>query len=457
MDANTNEESQITNSTQVAAMWEKIDQLRREAATGKSAAQSGRPEAAAQADDMVDELMKAGECHCTTHPQSSREEEENGPRIVSYSGGFDWFEWTMWVNWPESQFATVMHLFKAKKQECQDRRANDLWIEITGIGPMRIFRQGLNRGGARGQHFEFELSVDGITLGVAKRAATENMPNAFAQIRGRECLLLGAEQGLARIREVIDGLGGEIAYEKIGRADFCLDAAELPIDALQVAVELGSVITRAKGVFPNRDALDGIGTGFHAGKNPLRLNVYDKLAELLPKHDDLYLQAMKDRRWFGKLPKAATRIEFQVSRQWLLNHGVSSVRNLLEKQAAIIAYLVEEWFRITSEPVDRANQNHSRAETSPLWSSISEGFAWVFGRGQADLQPILRDKVAPLRCAKQARGCLRSYLLQCGIDIQSIRDFAVEGMRAILATFQTELEKQEFLANYQRMKTEFGQ
>lgn len=43
----------------------------------ESAAQSGRPEAAAQADSAELSLTDAGECLCNTPPQNSREEAES--------------------------------------------------------------------------------------------------------------------------------------------------------------------------------------------------------------------------------------------------------------------------------------------------------------------------------------------------------------------------------------------
>lgn len=216
------------------------------------------------------------------------------------------------------------------------------------------------------------------------------------------------------------------------------------------------MITRAKGVHPNRDALDGIGTGFTAGKRPLRLVVYDKLAEQLPKQDKLYFQALIDRRWRGKSPKAASRIEFQVSREWFVNNGISSVNTLFEKQGTVIANLVQDWFRLTTEPVDRTNQNQSRAKTSRLWLSIGEAFDWVFGHHRSDLQPIMRERVKPIRLAQQARGCLANYLRQTGKRPQSIREFSEMGVQAILATFLSDREAEEFLANFQRQLTEWA-
>jgi hypothetical protein len=345
------------------------------------------------------------------------------------------------------------------KERLQASSKPDEFIELWEVGPVRVHRTGFNRGGGKGQHFEFKLSCDGVTLGLSGDAnPTGTAPNLVVKQTGRECLLIGAEQHHERMREVIAALGGVIKWEKLSRADLTLDVVNLDVSRLQQLVERGQFVTRAKKVSSRQNLVTGEQTGFEVGAKPSRLIVYDKLKELLGKADYLYWRAMVERRWGGGFPSSATRVEFQVSREWLLKRGVDTPADLFELQGSLIKKLMFDWFRVTTAPVDRDNKNQSRAETHPLWLGLASAFEQVYGSATGELYPVLRDKIHPMRLIKQARGCLASALLQRGASLPSYSDFVAAAARLLLETADSAEEKLHeqriFMLNYQRRRTE---
>lgn len=378
--------------------------------TGRTAAES-------------ENAINGGGCLSNTHPQTSQVIIPGFP-LATIAGGYDWLEWAASVEWNPFAGPAMMMELEWEKNECQTEKKSDKWMMLTGLVPIRVFRTGMNRGGDRGQHFDFKISFRGIEIGLSKRekADTKN-PNLYVKQTGRNCLLLGARESYQNVRDFVAALGGEIVTEKISRADFCLDLAGVPIEALQEFVEQDKFVTRAKNVFPRSDAVAQTKMGYSAGKNPLHLTVYSKLLEQAGKRDKLYLQALIDRRWGGVMPETATRIEFQASRRWLLANGVDSPSDLFRLAGAVVEKLTHKWFRLTAEAVDRSANHQSRAATHPIWEGVQTAYAAVFGQPAGMLIPINRQGITAEHLLKQARGCIVSAMQQQGLRCFSYEHF----------------------------------
>jgi hypothetical protein len=379
------------------------------------------------------------------------------------SGGIDYFEWCGMIDFGKSPaFEALVLEFQYAKQHCQREKRPYVEVMVPGFGPVRISRLGVNRGGERGQHFEFRLSIAGVKIGLSPRTGTSllagrkrQQANFYAEMKGRGCLLVGAVQGYKRTMELVVALGGEPVELKMSRGDLCIDICNLEATTLQQLVAAGHFVTLARHVHPNVDYVSEIITGFTAGKSPMRLSVYDKIQERLGKVDRLYLQGLIDRRWYGAIPQAAVRVEYQMRRRWLLEQGIATPDDFLKRCGALSAKLTHDWFRITEKPVDRANKHQSRAETHPIWKGIQAAFAGMFGEPEADLVPIRRDKIMPTELAKQARGCLVNCLLQMGMPLESYEQFAEMSRRLLLALPPSENAKLEFMVEVERRKMEF--
>jgi hypothetical protein len=418
-----------------------------------------RPEGAVPQDDAASALR----CHSDTGGLSSQLKSLKGYPDYLVAGGIDWWEWSAYVNWANKSLAdTAFAAFELAKNSCQAERKSDVQIYLRDFGPIRVSRFGLNRGGKRGQHFEYRLYVDGMTIGISPRSILPDQINRkqtspnFCMIQtGRDCLLVGAKDGYEKGSALIDALFGEVSDRKLSRVDLCLDVCNLSVTEMVSLVRSQQFVSRASHVKVHDNLVSGMITGITAGKAPLLLNVYDKAMERLGKVDQLYLQALIDRRWHGSTPYPAARIEYQLRRPWLMENGVSSPEDFFRLSGSLCEKLTHDWFRLTTEPVDRKNKHQSRATTHPLWIGVQDAFADLFGQPQGELVPIDRDKVTPIQLARQGRGCLVNCLLQKGIEFKTYIDFVRKVADLLLSIFPSQSERDVFLKEVERRKMEF--
>jgi hypothetical protein len=428
---------------------EQIDLTAAAAATERSEASTGQAAAAAGGSGIAE-----GGCPSNTHPQTSQEAALPG---CSISGGFDWLAWSASVEWGQESFKQMMQEFQRAKIGCQELKQAFEWVELEGIDPVRVFRTGFNRGGDAGQHLEFKLSYHDVNIGLSReRVGTDRQPNFYAELTGRNCLLLGAAEGYQLMRKLVRTLGGIVQWERIARVDFCLDVGGLDTRSLQTVVEAKQFITTAKNVQPHGNVIGDKKTGFSVGKRPLRLVVYDKICQLATKNDALYLQAMIDRRYGGIRPEKATRVEFQTSRHWLRKQGVDSPDDVFRLAGAIVGKLSHQWFRLTDEPVDRKHNNQGRVATLPAWMGIGVGLAQVFGQPMGELIPIQRERVRPERLIRQGFGCLISAMLQIGRPCENLDDVLLHIFKLIEGIVPTAFDEEKLIKNYQRCLTEYA-
>jgi hypothetical protein len=183
--------------------------------------------------------------------------------------------------------------------------------------------------------------------------------------------------------------------------------------------------------------------------------VYDKYRERLGKGDDLYNRALIDRRWYGEIRTVATRIEYQMHRRWLLDQGIGTPEDFLNRRGALCDKLAREWFRMTAEPVDRRNKHQSRAPTHPIWLGVQSALLTIFGPPEGRLSPIRRDKVSPQKLMEQGRGCLANALLQMDMPFETYDEFAELCKRIVLAIPASKVQAAAYLEILARRKMEF--
>lgn len=396
-----------------------------------------------------------GRCPSNTYLQSSQVLRKVYPDFL-VGGGLDWFEWSASVNWRTNRFQSFIDILETTKKKCQDERIPEDWVELENVGPVRVARTGVNRGGGRGQQFEYRLSLDGITIGLANQLqGTKHRPNVFVQQKGRECLLLGALEAYNRVQDVIYKLGGIIVEEKLSRVDPCIDIAGLDVTKMRQAIEQRQFISRARKVMPQLNVANGKWTGFYAGSNPLYMVVYDKVEEQINKADALYLRALIDQRWGGVFPKYATRIEYQISRPWLVRNGIETPGRFAKLCGSLIGKLTKEWFRLTKESIESDQKHQSRAETSVIWTAIQEAFQEVYGKPTEPLLPIRRDQVDPCRLIAQGFGCLTSAVLQTGRAVMNFDDLVAEQINLIYRMLPLGMVRDDYMRKYHCRKSEF--
>lgn len=339
------------------------------------------------------------------------------PGVFS-SGGEDWFESSVYVEWDDVDFPALVAWLDLAKAEAQiSGGPKDLSIG-SKPWPLLVTRQGKTIGGDDGTYFDFVCDCFGMSLLISKQPRPKgSMANVRVRISGRECLLTGAWKGLALVREFISEYGGKIIEEKLSRVDLCLDLAGLPVDQLLSLADQQHFICRARKRSLILDDENYQGMSF--GSSPCRLIIYDKLKEQRDRPDPLRFRAMIDRRWGGNVPLCASRVEFQLGRDFLKAQGVNSPEDYERLRGSLIAYLTEEWFRLTDRPADRKNKNQQRAEIHPLWQAIQGEFRKWTGEPNGPLISLEREKVDVELLGKQAVGVVKRMVLEMGHPIAS--------------------------------------
>jgi hypothetical protein len=403
-------------------------------------------------------------CLCNTRGNSSLLRMEGYPDYLT-SGGIDWFEWWALVHWNDAErWHRAFKAFQDVKELSQKRRVGFIETQIPDFGPVRVRRVGFNRGGDRGQHFEYSLQIPGVSIGIGSRdispkssarELSKAQPNFVAKQSGRDCLLFGAQEGYAMTETLLSAIGGEAIVKRISRGDLCLDIVNLDSSVLLDLVRNGQFVTRASRVRREVDLVTDKETGFSAGKYPLYMTVYNKLHERIGKTDMLYHQALVDRRWGGVVPDTATRVEYQLGRRWLREQGIDSPDDFLRLRGKLCEKLTHEWFRITARKIERRRKHQSREKIHPIWTGIQNGFQAVFGPPEGDLVPLQRNKVRPIELIRQGRRCLANSLLQMGVEFSDYPEFVRLVARLLMGMFPGSEERNQFLEEVRRWRMEY--
>lgn len=427
------------------------------AAEHPAAADSGRAQAAASLPERLIEELNQGRCLSNTAPQSIQEVMPNYPEY-RFAGGLDWLEWSIAVQWPADVYQELFSELEEVRQECQDSKVPEKLHYLYGSLPVFVHRMGKTRGGARGRHYPFVITLGGIQCLIGNWQPSEGLPDNFVVcLTGRDCLLRGAWQCRELVHAAITKFGGEPVGEKVSRVDFCLDIDGLSTRLLQELVESRHYISRFKEVCPHSNLVDDSKTGFTAGKRPQRLIVYDKIEQVRRKYDREYVHALIQYRYGGNCPGQATRVEIQLGREVLRKFGIGQPADIPLHGPSALRRILTEGFRVVDRPIPPGTKNHSRAEIHPLWTSIIEAFEKCFGEPGPPPPPLDRSEMSPDQLIKQGFGCFRNAALQKRIPIARFSDFLTVCSKLIREVFDSDEKQEEFVEKYQFGLTEHTQ
>jgi hypothetical protein len=156
------------------------------------------------------------------------------------------------------------------------------------------------------------------------------------------------------------------------------------------------------------------------------------------------------RRW-GYVPEAATRVKLQLRRTSLKRFGVDSFEDWVERRAAILANLTDEWFRFTDGPVDP--KHPERSGVLPAWSEVQRAFAdWAGDAVDVELVPLPRTEANSEHLLKQFYGLGMSVLVRTGRKPDSTESFAQESNFLLLSV----AEGKDVEEDYRRKVLELG-
>lgn len=244
-------------------------------------------------------------------------------------------------------------------------------------------------------------------------------PNVKVEISGERCLVYpgGAEAAYISAVNWLESLGAKIHKERVSRADLCADFPGLEMGIFHDAYKADWWACRANRHHP--DISNGVSLYFGAGAVTLR--VYDKMAEMQAsalRGKPAKYEHMVQKRWGGKEPTGAVRVEYQLRREWLKLHGADTVDDLLRLSPDFVGYLTgaanERWFRFLCAPQD--NKHPERNHTLPEWEAVQTAFKEVF-RYPEKLINIDPDRANIETLLKQSLGVLETAAANKGFDL----------------------------------------
>lgn len=354
--------------------------------------------------------LSRSEVACSSHTlQHTRQMESIGckdDQLERLNGttGIDWWQLAACVKWDNVVAPAAFQLFNEAKLRAQQTFA-PIPLEI-GDDLFCVDRKGHGKG--RDSHKEIQLLWNGgVVVGLSQRInASRQMSNASLLVSGEPCLIYGWGTCWEFFHRIINSIGGKIEDEWIKRVDLCIDLPELELnESLGAAARNQQFVASCtkSALYQEPDGLKG----FSIGKsNRARVVIYDKLDDVMTNHNSVYRQAMVQKRWAGVVPSCATRVEFQIGREWLKQYGlrksadISRIGDIYDKLTSDSRGV----FRMTAEPVDRLNRHQNRSTTHPVWQRIVDIGRETVEEGQNKLVRIDRSGLDELRAVKQIVG-----------------------------------------------------
>lgn len=333
----------------------------------------------------------------------------------------DWVECSGIVQWNEEESDLEFLKLYRLRQQAEDSR-QPIPVDFPSVGAL-LHPRGMGSGNQ--SRLSYRLEFGGVTLGLSDRNnVNRKQANFYLKIPGTACLMFGVVRCAKLARRILRSLGGALTDIWLRRLDLCLDLPEMDLrEDLLPTYEAAQFLTTATKWNP-WDGKDGK-TGFTIGQAPrLLLNVYDKKLDTFRRHDEPYQQAMIASRWGGVIPEHATRIEYQVNRDWFAANGLNSVDRLRRLRAEFVHKLTSfgpyPFFCLRDRPVDRENRHQDRSEVAPLWRAIVERFQDQVANPQQKLFPPRHGRITCSRATSTAVGLLLKAGAQLGRTIMTI-------------------------------------
>ena len=379
------------------------------------------------------------------------DEQENQVLAVEHGslpcfGGEDTLELACYVDWRSDEWAELLPVLSAAKERS---RAGEASLVDFGGDTWEVMAKGRRSGEGKGPTYAFMLRRGGVTLSIAR---TQEAKGTFANV-----LVVYGSMALMRygdvvrlhddIMDTLDDAGGHVRTVKVSRVDCCTDHPGLNVATLVPLMRDRCYKSRGRALADfGVDCpfeIHAVGrklTGFSIGRNIL-IRVYDKLEET--RSDEAKRAMLVERRWGGKTPECATRVEFQIRRERLKQFGIDTFGDYLEKREELVRYVVGNWFVMTSQPVDP--KHPERSVTHPVWAKVQRAFYGCF-RPHVPLSQERKRKARPVKAKpvhvptngldRQTVGCLLSRIAANGsvrlADREAAADHLAEAIREIV-------------------------
>ena len=339
------------------------------------------------------------------------------PRI-SFWAGFDWLTLNLYIDWCEAwngKIAGRRNLRELLEDAANAARERGEPVEVEELGGV-VHPGGGKIGGVKYCKYKIERA-DAVILIADAPKYNGDWPNVKIEISGERCLVYDGG-AIAAYRSAVNwlgSLGASIHKERVSRADICADFPNLNMQGFYAAYARRWWLCQSRRHHP--DFSNGISLYF--GATDVVLRIYDKLAEMQAsalRGQPAKYEHMIQKRWGGKEPACAVRVEYQLRRDWLKVHGADTVDDLLQRAPDFVGYLTgttkdAAWFRFLCAKRDDKHVGNNK--TLPRWKVVQNAFAEIFQSPEplieidprnADIETLLKQAFGVLECAACNRG-----------------------------------------------------
>ena len=379
-------------------------------------------------------------------PQARGVSFDNIPPVTSKplselsSGGEDTARISLWVAFDHIRFTELAQQLDKLKSEAQDT-GKDAFI-LIGDALWEVNKSGFHLGkkDKKGPYYRWQLRHGGIRFGLANRSLAyqrNGAANIWLEI-GSEVLMVsgGLKPVFESFVETLSATGGKIGADTLSEVHVCVDLPEVGIEEFVDRYNKRWWVSRAKQSCTHEVSSDDVAkaskhayglesTGFELGTT-IQLCVYEKRREV--QHCITKKAILEAVRWGGPVEKAV-RVEFKVRRDTLKSRGINSLEDWEREKGGFIAWLAEDWFRMTEGPVDRTNT--SRAKTWSTWRIVQALFSEWAGTGPKPPKLGMGIHLDPKSLIQQAVGCIAQAMALRGMGASNMNDFIDAAMRLL--------------------------
>lgn len=360
------------------------------------------------------------------------------------TGGEDTVHVTLGVKWKDGCEGLFSALEMAKEQA---KKAHTMACAAFGDVLLGIHPAGRKIGTV---YFPYCVETAGLVL-FLKAGACDDSPTARVEA-GSSVLMSagGLWQVWREIKNLLESLGGYVMWDKVSRVDLCCDLPGVDVSQFVRLVQDGQSVgrPREKKYYQSGERW----TGVTVGHGDVFVRVYDKAFEVQTARPDRGKQEILEAYRWGGPQEQAVRVEFQLRREALREFGISSVSDYFRLRAPLLNYLTSGWFRLVASVPDRENNNTTRAEVHPLWTSVCEAFqAWAGATTEVARRAGRRLFRDPIRLLKQSVGCMMAAVsdLVDGREMQA-SEFVDKARDCIFFWLNEMSSEAEFLDRYRR-------
>lgn len=358
--------------------------------------------------------------------------------------GEDRAEIVLFVRW--NHWGNLKAVLERAKENAMQAEHSGEFVENMIPGEWLVNAHGFRMGGV---FCRYRLQGHGCEIGIMNREEfAPTTPNVKVVIGSVALMEFGFAACWEMLEEYLTGCGGVIEKAVLSRIDYCCDlyGAEYAIDLFCAKFLQRHWVSRGRKFrhFASAEVdeasaeFHGEGlkfTGFSLGRG-IRMTVYDKLRETRTQEEKRAV--MIAQRWRGEIPGHATRVEFQIRRDYLkefkfeeiretngeltegrkekfvVERSIDSPEDWIRERGRVLEYLASEWFRFTETEPDAKNGNQSRADDWSVWTIVRESLVACAGGCWLPIARTVRKQVDKKHLRCQGRGVMLSLFALSG-------------------------------------------